>query len=266
MPSFKTLVVAVSFVIWTVNAVAETPPKLSGFVWIKPGTFTMGSPKHERGHTQYETQHEVTLTSGFYLATHELTEGEYLDVTGESSRRKKRDRAAAATTTWFTAVNYCNRRSKKEGLPEYYKIDGEEITIVGGAGYRLPTEAEWEYACRAGTKTAFCFGDKPDKLGDYASHRGSASKIGGKKPNAWGLYDMHGNVWEWCWDRFGAYPTSPQVDPIGASKGSERIFRGGCLVLKTGPISSDQHVAIGTNLSSLNHGSGFEWLATRPKT
>jgi formylglycine-generating enzyme required for sulfatase activity len=124
-------------------------------------------------------------------------------------------------------VEYCNKLSLKEGLTPAYTINGEDVTWNRNAdGYRLPTEAEWEYACRAGTTTPFNTGD--DITTAQANYDGNeTSPVGSFAPNAWGLYDMHGNMWEWCWDWYGGYNTVPQTDPIGVSSGSNRVLRGG---------------------------------------
>jgi formylglycine-generating enzyme required for sulfatase activity len=132
---------------------------------------------------------------------------------------------------WFDAVSFCNRLSEREQLAPYYSIDGQQVGIVGGGGYRLPTEAEWEYACRAGRSTPWCFGDDGALLGEYAWYGSNSNiqtqEIATKRPNDWGLYDMHGNVWEWCQDWYGEYPADSQVDPTGPSTGWGRVLRGG---------------------------------------
>jgi formylglycine-generating enzyme required for sulfatase activity len=121
--------------------------------------------------------------------------------------------------SWTDAVEFCG------------KLSAMPAEKTAGHVYRLPTEAEWEYACRSGTTTAYGFGDDASRLGDYGwSRSNSDSKphpVGEKKPNAWGLYDMHGNVWEWCQDWYAAYPSGSATDPTGATSGSNRVFRGG---------------------------------------
>lgn len=134
--------------------------------------------------------------------------------------------------SWFDAVAFCNRLSEQEKLPPYYDLPNAEVTIVGGEGYRLPTEAEWEFACRAGTTTDFYFGDKQnefERFGRAKPFAGGTHPVGEKLPNPFGLYDMHGNVWEWCQDWLdpGFYARSPRTDPAGPPSGSQRACRGG---------------------------------------
>ena len=141
--------------------------------------------------------------------------------------------------SWFDAIKFCNALSLKENLPPYYEIDGETVRIRSGTGYRLPTEAEWEYACRAGSKTKYSFGDNGAALGQFAWFDGNSQvdnqytthPVGQKSPNKFGLFDMHGNVWEWCWDYYAEdtykNKTLSHVDPTGPSTGTSRVLRGG---------------------------------------
>jgi formylglycine-generating enzyme required for sulfatase activity len=195
-------------------------------VLIHKGTFTMGSPESEAGREEDEVQHEVTLTKDFYLGVTEVTQAQYEKVMGSNPSFFQGDKVKVDSSShpveqvsWEDAVEFCKRLSD---LPEEKKA---------GRVYRLPTEAEWEYACRAGRKTAFSFGDESGSLGDFAWFSNNSERkthpVGEKKPNAWGLCDMHGNVWEWCSDRYGDYPKSAVSDPIGPREGSYRVYRGG---------------------------------------
>jgi sulfatase modifying factor 1 len=195
---------------------------------IPAGTFMMGSPETEEELTDNETQHPVTISKAFYMQTTEVTQGQWKAVMGtepwvaKGQRQvvKEGDNYPATYVSWYDALAYCKNLSVKEG-----KI------------YFLPTEAEWEYACRAGTETRWSFGDNESALGDYAWHDKNAGdvdekyphQVGLKKPNAFGLYDMHGNVYEWCHDYFEEdyYKQSPAKDPTGPTSGSSRVLRGG---------------------------------------
>jgi formylglycine-generating enzyme len=193
---------------------------------IPAGTFMMGSPEGEEGRQDNETQHKVTITKPFYMQTTEVTQGEWQEVMDTEPWKDKQfvkegPNYAATYVSWDDAVAYCKKLSEKEGKT-----------------YRLPTEAEWEYACRAGTQTAWYFGDDEKNLGDYAWYRENAFDIGAKfahevghkKSNAFGLYDMHGNVWEWCYDHFEVdyyKQQSPEKDPQGPAQGAFRVIRSG---------------------------------------
>ena len=193
-------------------------------VLIPAGSFQMGSPEGESGRSSDEgPQHRVEITKAFYMGRTEVTQGQWLAVMGTKpwkgqSYVQDGDQNAASYISWDDATEFCRRLSQREGKT-----------------YRLPTEAEWEYACRAGTTTRFHFGDDESRLGEYAWFDGNADsigedyahRVGQKKPNAFGLYDMHGNVWEWCGDWFGPYASSPLRDPRGPSSGSSRVLRGG---------------------------------------
>ena len=148
-----------------------------------------------------------------------------------------------------------------------YRIEGDAVTIASGDGYRLPTEAEWEYACRAGTATRFSFGDDENALGQYAwnsaNSNGQTHPVGGKQPNAFGLYDMHGNVWEWCWDGYDAnyYKQSPAVDPHGPGVVAHRVIRGGSL--EDGPQFARSALRHGSTPKNRDSNLGFR-LARDP--
>ena len=232
------------------NTVTCPVPPLTGIVLVPAGTFIMGSPTGEPGRYSNETQHEVTLTKAIYVSTHEVTQSEWQVVMGWNTSYFSGVNRPVETLTWYDAVSYCNQRSTLDGFAPAYTITG--ATYIGnhitGAtvtwnqaanGYRLLTEAEWEYAARATSTTAFCNGAITNiicspldpNLGQVGWYCGNASStthdVGGKMANAWGLKDMHGNVWEWCWDSYGIYPTGPVTDPTGPAFGSARVVRGG---------------------------------------
>jgi len=202
-----------------------------GFVRIQGGTFMMGSPENESKRKNNEgPQHQVTVGS-FYMGKYEVTQKEYQEIMGKNWSNFMGDNLLVESVSWFDAIEYCNKRSLKEGLTPAYTRDGDNnVTWNRDAnGYRLPTEAEWEYACRAGTTTAYHTGaDISDNTGWYSANSGRKTHPVGQKPaNAWGLYDMHGNVWEWCWDWYGDYSSGSQTDPMGASSGTAHVLRGG---------------------------------------
>jgi formylglycine-generating enzyme required for sulfatase activity/tRNA A-37 threonylcarbamoyl transferase component Bud32 len=189
-------------------------------VLIKPGKFLMGTP----GDQGPELLHEVEITRPFYMGKFEVTQGQYEKVMGmnPSSNRASLDHPVESVS-WFDAVEFCHRLSLSAAERPH------------GRMYLLPTEAEWEYCCRAGASTAYSFGDDAKELKDYAWYTENSDKnthpVGQLKPNAWGLYDMHGNVWEWCWDWYSAdyyqISKSPKQDPPGPSAGGTRVLRGG---------------------------------------
>ncbi len=247
----------------------------------------MGSPESELGHTgkheDDEVLHPVRLTQPFLLCQTEVTKGQFAafvqDAGYESEAEKdgnggygyeknsdgafewkqdpkftwkqpgftQRDEEPVVNVSWNDACDYCNWLSKKEGVPEFYRTGVGSVSVQGGSGYRLPTEAEWEYACRAGSKSAFQFGDDAEgmeRVGNVADASSKAkynwseaitaddgyantSPIGSFRANGFGLFDMHGNVWEWCWDVYVENGSSSATDPDGASTGSLRVRRGG---------------------------------------
>jgi len=184
-------------------------------VLIPAGKFMMGSPKKETGRSYDETQHEVTLTKPYYMGKYEVTQEQWEAVMGDNPSDTKEAKYPVTDVSW----NDCKK----------FKKFIKKLNAKTSGGYRLPTEAEWEYACRAGTTTAYYFGDKitPKDANYYDSGIDKPIEVGSYKPNAFGLYDMHGNVFEWCEDWYGDYPEGSVIDPKGPAKGSSRVLRGG---------------------------------------
>ena len=193
---------------------------------IPAGRFTMGDEKEVDA-----KPHEVAVSS-FYIDKYPVTQEQYKKVMGENPSRWKGDKNPVEQVRWSDAVKYCNARSLKEGLRPCYDLQTWQCNF-GADGYRLPTEAEWEYACRAGSKTMYFFGNDSSKLADYAwldeNSGGKPRQVGQKQPNPWGLYDMHGNVWEWCNDFYQVdyYQESPEENPRGPETGETKVVRGG---------------------------------------
>ena len=195
----------------------------SSFVFLAPGTFLMGSPEYENGRSSDEIMHEVTLTKGFYMQKTPLTQGQWKAVmdNNPASFSDGGDDCPIESISWNECQEFIRRLTAgKDGI------------------YRLPTEAEWEYACRAGSLTPFCNGeilelycaDDPllSEAGWYCGNSGRKSRpVAQKSSNTWGLYDMHGNVSEWCQDWYGEYGSDSQTDPNGPKSGSGKVIRGG---------------------------------------
>jgi sulfatase modifying factor 1 len=200
------------------------------FVLIPAGTFLMGSPQDEPNRNADEVQHNVSISRPFYIQTTEVTLGQWWAVMGQRmfGARKGPENAPVTSVSWFDTQEFINK-----------------LNAGGESHYRLPTEAEWEFACRAGAMTAYAWGNtidctkamyannpvKSEKCLPFAKSRGLP--VGGPapvkcyRPNRWGIYDMHGNVWEWCQDWHAPYETKDAVDPCGPSSGEFRIRRGG---------------------------------------
>jgi len=197
-------------------------------VVVPAGSFEMG----EKGGAADEAPHRVALGS-FCIDKYPVTQEEYGRTMGENPSRRKGTRNPVEQVRWADAVRYCNARSRLEGLKPCYDLETWKCDFAAD-GYRLPTEAEWEYACRAGTRTRYSFGDSPEKLAEYGWFKdnsgGRPRPVGGKPANPWGLCDMHGDVWEWCNDFYGAdyYRKSPPRNPRGPRTGKTRVLRGGC--------------------------------------
>jgi len=202
--------------------------------FIPAGRFVMGTPRSEQEEVIGEDvpypiakQHEVILSKAFYLGKYEVTQGQWKKVMGcnPSFLENTNDNAPVECVSWHDCTNFMAQLALLEGMLE--------------GSFRLPTEAQWEYACRAGTTTAFCYGDDLDSsmanfhgnypfgAGRQGEYRGKTVSAGQFKPNAWGLYDMHGNVWEWCLDWYELYHGNA-TNPCGPNEGSDRVIRGGC--------------------------------------
>ena len=217
-------------------------------VSVRAGTFTMGTPENERGrwHEREWFPHEVTLTRDLYMAKYEVTQAQWTAVMGVNpSEFQGLPNNPVEGVSWSDCARFCNRLSQLRGRRPVFDEVTLEADLTAG-GFRMPTEAEWEYACRAGTHTRYSFGDalacddecgSCELFGTYMWWCGNCDpprphEVGLKRPNPWGLYDMHGNVWEWCLDSWEyGYERAPQTDPCGpdsgATSGGERVVRGG---------------------------------------
>jgi formylglycine-generating enzyme required for sulfatase activity len=249
--------VAIRFVLcWAVLAGAVTaaagdppdpPQRISSphgieMVRIPAGTFVMGSPASEPGRDKDEKQHRVSITKPYYMAITEVTQGQWTAVMEKNPSRfvDCGDSCPVELVKWYETIEFCNGLSAAEGLEPAYTVDRGHVKWDTSAnGYRLPTEAEWEYACRAGTATPFWNGrclstDEANYNGNHplegcptGEYRNETVPVASFPPNPWGLYDMHGNVWEWCWDRMAPYPKGAVSDPSGPPYGTTRVIRGG---------------------------------------
>jgi len=216
------------------QAKQKNPPKNftnrlgMSFVWIPSGKFMMGSPKDEKGRRDDETQHRVTLTKGFYLGVYEVTQEQWQAVMGNNPSKITGERNLPVdSVSWDDCQEFLEKLSEKEGQ-----------------AYRLPTEAEWEYACRAGTTTPYSYGETiSTDQANYNDFRQRTAPVGSFPANDWGLCDMHGNVREWCADRYGDYLQHDLVDPTGPEDGERHVLRGGSFWLQAPFIRSAVRVA-----------------------
>lgn len=189
------------------------------FRLLPAGTFIEGSPESDRKPVSDETEHEVILTQPFSIGIYEVTQSQYVQLMGSNPSDFKSANNPVENVSWDDAMTFCKNLS---ALPAEQEA---------GRVYRLPTEAEWEYACRADTTTDYSFGDLSPFLIDSGwfglNSRHTTHDVGEKLPNSWGLFDMHDNVWEWCTDWNGDYPRGVATDPLGPDEGTLRVLRGG---------------------------------------
>jgi len=202
------------------------------FVLIRPGSFMMGSENDG----DEKPVRKVSIAKPFYMAKYEVTQAQWESLMG--SNPSNFSSAGGSATGGKGGKNPVEQVSWSDCQEFLAKLKDK----APGMDVRLPTEAEWEYACRAGSSTGFCYGDAGAGLGDYAwfsgNSGGTTHPVGEKKPNAWGLYDMHGNVWEWCSDWYGTYGSTAETDPVGPSSGSWRVSRGGSWYVEAGSCRS----------------------------
>ncbi|MCL1994120.1 MAG: formylglycine-generating enzyme family protein [Spirochaetes bacterium] len=227
------------------------------FVWIPAGSFQMGSSGNE---WRAQPPHQVTLTQGFFMGRTPVTQAQWEDVmigntnniSATPSRFSGNPSLPVEQVSWYDILVFANRLSTAKGLEPVYRINGSTNPedwgyvptmwndplrprwdavekITGANGFRLPTEAQWEFAARAGTTTSWSFGNEvnTDYMWFSANSNNRTQEVGTRPPNPWGLYDMHGNVWEWVWDWFGNFTPAAGIDPMGPASGTLRVGRGG---------------------------------------
>ncbi|MFC2167511.1 formylglycine-generating enzyme family protein [Acidobacteriota bacterium] len=235
-PRFALCVCLVALIFGCISCVSEETAEIEiietaygvEMVVLPGGWFEMGD---EANADCDAPAHKVWVDS-FYMDRYEVTQDLYFKLQISDSSRFEGENLPVEQKTWIDAVRFCNIRSYEEGLELCYDEDTLECNFEAG-GYRLPTEAEWEYACRAGTTSSYSYGDDPNELSRYAwfnpNAGGKTQTIGSRRPNSWGLFDMHGNVAEWCSDYYSEdyYSISPERNPSGPVIGELRVIRGG---------------------------------------
>lgn len=213
---------------WNIISDSSIP---DGFVFVKGGTFNMGSNESE-AYSNEKPIHQVTL-SDFYIGKYEVTQGLWKQIMGSVPGEYKGENYPVEQVSWIDCVNFCNKLSEYYGYSRCYSVYGNAVTLLnnGKGGIRLSTEAEWEYAAKGGMKSMGYKYAGSDNIADvgwyYYNSNGKTHTVGSKNPNELGLYDMSGNVEEWCWDWNSTYPSNSIINPIGAQSGSYRISRGG---------------------------------------
>ncbi len=251
----KTIILSLLFTLLLGFFLEGQPPQVKVFelgkgikiemVQVPAGKFLMGSLETEKNRFPNETSHQVSITKPYFLAKYETTQEQWEVVMGNNPSSEKGQKLPVTDVSWEEVQEFIEKLNQK---------------IKGTV--RLPTEAEWEFACRAGTKTSYSWGDelKPTDANYVNSKNGSPIAVGNFKPNAFGLYDMHGNVWEWCNDWYGEYPLGPVIDPNGPDDGEFRVLRGGSFdavtrlrsAFRNFNVQSDKTNATGFRLASSN--------------
>jgi formylglycine-generating enzyme required for sulfatase activity len=236
-------------------------------ITIPAGSFAMGSdqPPDNMGLNEVPS-HTVEISKAFFICETEITEVQYSSVMQNYSYDPERDiNGRPKAVTWFQAVEFCNKLSKRDGLDTVYVIVDDYVTWIDAAkGYRLPTEAEWEYACRANTTADYAGGDMSLRIGEcheepvlealgwycFNAGNGRTQPVKTRAPNSWGLYDMHGNLPEWCWDWYASYSAEQSIDPKGPPSGTTRVNRGGNVNTKPFWCRSAARSSLEPNVSS----------------
>jgi len=229
-----------------VNISSKTAPPAqtavpANMVRVEGGTFQMGTVNG--GYDDVRPVHTVTVKN-FYMGKYEVTQKEWYEIMGNNPSEFKGEKLPVENVSWSDAIDYCNRRSIREGLTPAYSSSGDTITCNWNAnGYRLPTEAEWEYAAKGGNGSPGNYTySGSDNIGDVAWYDGNSGKktqpVGTKAANSLGIHDMSGNVWEWCWDWYGSYSSGSQIDPKGAVSGAKRVVRSGSWSIDAGGVRS----------------------------
>jgi formylglycine-generating enzyme required for sulfatase activity len=213
------------------SVASDTTGVPQGMVLVPAGTFSMGS---NEGRDHEMPVHQVTISKPFFMGKYEVTQKEWIEIMGTNPSGFKGNDLPVEQVSWHEAIDYCNKRSRAEGLvPAYSGNENNIICNFQASVYRLPTEAEWEWAAKGGGKDSMIYLYSGSSNMDAVAWNGSNSgdkthPVGMKAPNSLGIYDMSGNIYEWCWDWYGAYSSGAQTDPEGVASGSNRVSRGGC--------------------------------------
>lgn len=240
-------------------------------VVLPTGSFLMGSSAADAHTLAERPQHKVAVSKRFAMAETEVTQGQYQAVVGTNPSFFKEGpdwkQRPVENVSWLDAIGYCNELSKQEGLAPCYKVQGDEVKWEAGQdcpGYRLPTEAEWEYAARAGQSTKYAGSDDPKEVAWFAEtvKDERTQVVKQKKANAWFLYDLSGNVWEWVWDYLASYQAGPKQDPAGPSSGMDRVGRGGSWDFPA--WRARVAVRLGNDPGDRSRGRGFRLVRSYP--